>query len=985
MEVSAKLTKTLDLEAEITLNLNESPSSPTLELSSSDSVEKEKEEVETEDEETSSEGDDYVIDVRTPIADQSDTHGDSPSTIDGDLKHVQGNPDTPRSIIGICFDTIKYVYSFSLLVFSVVILATAICTGKSGAASYGIHPIAAFFVFWFLIIWLTVMEGGQGCLVGIQPINNRKYVDSHPVTYLNLLIVKRGDNLEKFIVGRQFLVAVTVFLINMIGSVSSEVDLLNLSKGVKDIFLSTGLALSLTTIMLGQLTSQVNAAVSMLDFVNNMVMMFTTYVALIVEGSGLLHSVYLVQIIFSKLTGKPIESNEPEKTIGQKIFFWVRVLLSLAILGFSFAVTLEALLKKQTTMWGGVNEAAAIVIFFFLMAIVGMMEGMQIALFSVVNMPEEELRQHTTAHRNSQLVFSGNNLGKFLIGRQIFAATGMFVVAKITSLDVAVGTGENIFGVSDVVQKFFNTGLLGAILFTIVASLIWRIIAASYPLVFLSNPLIYILIRLCLLVEQSGLCSASWILARYQRIFLGYQPDAVYLRGAEKLTAAPANEREKIIDNIVKAVKYIYSSGLLIFSVTVVMATIGNRSTKLSAGAHPAISIVLFWFLLIWLAVMEGGLGCLVGLQPVDKSLYAESHPISHKSTTIVHKGDNMERFIVGRQFLVVLVMFIVNMCGGALPGTSDILNLPEGIVSVFVSSGLAMILTTIILGQLTSQVNAAKCMLDFLNKYFMLFTVYISLFIEFSGLLHSVYLVQIIFSKLTGNKEESNDRKGFGVFFFWARVLISCVILGFSFAVTLEALFKGQTTMWGGVPGSASVIIFFLLMAIVGMMEGMQIALFSVVNMPEEELRQHTTAHRNSQLVFSGNNLGKFLIGRQIFAATGMFVVAKITSLDVAVGTGENIFGVSDMVQTFFNTGLLGAIITTIVASLIWRVVASSFPIFFLSNPLIYIFIRLSLILESTGVCAAAWLLALIHKKIARYQEDETYIGPKKSNEEEV
>ena len=50
----------------------------------------------------------------------------------------------------------------------------------------------------------------------------------------------------------------------------------------------------------------------------------------------------------------------------------------------------------------------------------------------------------------------------------------------------------------------------------------------------------------------------------------------------------------------------------------------------------------------------------------------------------------------------------------------------------------------TIMIGQLTAQVNAANCMLDFINSYFMLFTNYVSLAIEFSGLLHSVYLVQI-------------------------------------------------------------------------------------------------------------------------------------------------------------------------------------------------------------------------------------------------
>ena len=83
----------------------------------------------------------------------------------------------------------------------------------------------------------------------------------------------------------------------------------------------------------------------------------------------------------------------------------------------------------------------------------------------------------------------------------------------------------------------------------------------------------------------------------------------------------------------------------------------------------------------------------------------------------------------------------------------------PSGVVNtavVFLSTGLALILTTISLGQLMAQVNAATCMLDFINNYFMLFTVYVSLAIETSGLLHSVYLVQIIFAKIAGKQNET-------------------------------------------------------------------------------------------------------------------------------------------------------------------------------------------------------------------------------------
>jgi Silicon transporter len=702
----------------------------------------------------------------------------------------------------------------------------------------------------------------------------------------------------------------------------------------------------------------------MLDFLNNYFMLFTTYVSLAIEVSGLLHSVYLVQILFSKITGKPIDTKEPPRSAIQNVFFWARVLMSLLVLGYAFAVTLAALFQGQTTMWAGIPPAVSVIVFFILMCFVGMMEGMQIALFAVVNLPEDELKNHPIAYANCELTFTGQNLQAFLIGRQICVTICMFVVARITTLNVVVGDG-NIFGVSDGLQSFFNTGLLGAVITTIVASLAWRIIASSFPVAFLSNPLIYLIIRLCLILEASGVCSAAWVLGRFNKLLVGYQPDEVYLEGAEAHGKKPVTRRDKDIDVTLTVVKYGYSLGLLLFSVCIVMAAIFTNQTKISSNSHSLVAFFIMWFLIIWLAMMEGGQGCLVGLQPVDKELYSESHPVTLKNTKVAHKGDNMERFIVGRQFLVVLVVFVTNLCGAALPGT-EVLGLSETVTEVFVSSGVALILTTIILGQLTAQVNAANCMLDFINNYFMLFTTYVSLAIEFSGLLHSVYLVQLFFSKITRTPINSNEppRNGPKNLFFWARVLLSLLVLGYAFAVTLAALFQGKTTMWVGIPPAVSVIVFFVLMCFVGMMEGMQIALFAVVNLPEEELKNHSMAHKTCQLTFSGRNLQAFLIGRQICVTVCMFVVARITTLNVVVGDG-NIFGVSNGLQSFFNTGLLGAVITTIVASLAWRIIASSFPVAFLSNPLVYLIIRLCLILEATGICSAAWLLALVHKQI--------------------
>merc|ERR1712151_536348 len=107
-------------------------------------------------------------------------------------------------------------------------------------------------------------------------------------------------------------------------------------------------------------------------------------------------------------------------------------------------------------------------------------------------------------------------------------------------------------------------------------------------------------------------------------------------------------------------------------------------------------------------------------------------------------------------------------------------------------------------------------------------------------------------------------------------------------------------------------------------------------------------------ELLFKGEgyNLPGFMIGRQLCVVSCMFFIARVTSVSIPEG-GSNIFDVSDGLQQFFNTGLLGALITTIVASIAWQLAAAAFPLAFLANPFTY-----------------------IQKKLNGWQRDEVYIG---------
>lgn len=435
----------------------------------------------------------------------------------------------------VSFSCIKYVYSMVLTIFCIVLVMACIFTRSTTAAEspYNIHPVCTFFIFWFLISWLAIIEGGQAAFVGLQAIEKDLYRYSHKITILNTNIVHKGDNLERFIIGRQFLNVLIIFLINMCGKSLDNADPLHLPKEFNLIFLNNGLAMMVVTIILGQIPSQVNAAVSMIDFINNYFITFTSYVSLLIEFSGLLHSVYLFQIFFSKVCGKPIVSNEPVRSTTQKLFFWGRILISLVILSTSLAITLYVLFKGSSGMWDGVPSIVSLFVFFLLLCVLGMLEGMQIAAFALVNMKDKELSEGSFAYTNCNLIFAGKNLQAFLIGRQAFVASIIFIIARIVTVDS--GGLDTIFGVNNNFHFLFDSGFLGVLILTIIGSLAWRVIASSFPLAFMSNPFIYIIIYFCLFLEKTGICYASWVIASLHKKIMNYQPDYMYIEKTPRI------------------------------------------------------------------------------------------------------------------------------------------------------------------------------------------------------------------------------------------------------------------------------------------------------------------------------------------------------------------------------------------------------------------------------------------------------------------
>jgi len=204
-------------------------------------------------------------------------------------------------------------------------------------------------------------------------------------------------------------------------------------------------------------------------------------------------------------------------------------------------------------------------------------------------------------------------------------------------------------------------------------------------------------------------------------------------------------------------------------------------------------------------------------------------------------------------------------------------------------------------------------------------------------------------------------------------RFIFSLGLLLFSAVVTCYSILEQKTSMWKEVPGWASLLIFIFVLWCLGVMEGLQIALVELKRLdPDFYKDTHPTAYKLGQIACRGDNIEKFLMGRQVFVVCSVFFAAKLTTIH---GRDEEgfLFYVPQWVQAvFLETGLLACVVVVIVAQLMPQIVASIYPVQFLEllvmRPAYYACIAL----ETTGLTHFCWILAFLFSRVFRMKEEQ-------------
>jgi len=166
------------------------------------------------------------------------------------------------------------------------------------------------------------------------------------------------------------------------------------------------------------------------------------------------------------------------------------------------------------------------------------------------------------------------------------------------------------------------------------------------------------------------------------------------------------------------------------------MIAIGKHAGLVWSGVVP-------WVVFVCLCVLTVVLQrfAVVGTQYWDKETWRTVYPRTYALHELVNRPDNVKRFIIGRQFFTVLVVFLLAQVATFPEWESD--GYDPVLFFITVQSGLVGVLVTLAFGQLLPELLAAEFPLKFLNLRACYSVVYISLVFDNLAVGHAAWVSQ--------------------------------------------------------------------------------------------------------------------------------------------------------------------------------------------------------------------------------------------------
>jgi hypothetical protein len=188
-------------------------------------------------------------------------------------------------------------------------------------------------------------------------------------------------------------------------------------------------------------------------------------------------------------------------------------------------------------------------------------------------------------------------------------------------------------------------------------------------------------------------------------------------------------------------VRNVFSTILTLSCLVIIVYAIANGHAKLPG--HPAILYAIFVFVVTLLGFLEGLQICILALERVNGELFAHRKRAyaNHKLATR-YDGLNVQRFLIGRQFFVVFVVFL-----SAQLTTYPTLELPlpSWLFTFLIETGLPGCLVVLAFGQLMPQLVASTHPITMMGLPFSYATIQMALLFETMGVTHFSWVLTFV------------------------------------------------------------------------------------------------------------------------------------------------------------------------------------------------------------------------------------------------
>lgn len=145
--------------------------------------------------------------------------------------------------------------------------------------------------------------------------------------------------------------------------------------------------------------------------------------------------------------------------------------------------------------------------------------------------------------------------------------------------------------------------------------------------------------------------------------------------------------------------KMVIASIVVTLLIIVDIVGIANRFCILQL--HPALNFFLLIGALILLAYVEALHYACVAVEKWDMKQYEEKYPRAVKCQALVNTPEKVKKFLVGRQFFVIFVVFLIAEITAFPYMPADFGGMPPALLTVLVKTGLPGIALVLTFGQL--------------------------------------------------------------------------------------------------------------------------------------------------------------------------------------------------------------------------------------------------------------------------------------------